>query len=258
MIRVKESIIGDLNLLREMNNLIYHGNDVRPVWAGAGIPVSLIRGFHGICSWAHMHWSMYFGFVIEYMVKKTHDKLDILDAACGAGHGTVTLADLFPNSHLVGLDLSKPCIEFCNKYNTLPNTEYVCGDAITHKYNQKFDYIFCLETLEHVLAIEHCDLVNNMLSHLKDDGLLFLTTPTNHINAADDTPEHGGHIGTLNVDRAFKFFEAYEDKIIASSFYNNKQLGSPRVSDYIIKESKETFGTRTHLKSHFRFIMRNQ
>jgi 2-polyprenyl-3-methyl-5-hydroxy-6-metoxy-1,4-benzoquinol methylase len=243
-------LITDRTMISEISKLNFDGDDVRPAWIGPGVPN---HNNSALGNWAHAHLSMYLGFIYELLTTCFEENLSILDVGCGSGHSCITIADIFKNSNVVGIDNNSSCISFANKFNCAENVEYVCEDAIFFDYEKEFDLIFCLETFEHISPSNHKSFMDNCFEHLKQGGMMFFTTPNNSINEKDSNK---GHIGMLNPKRAKEFFESYRNNIIDESYYDNKNLISLDMNDFIVKLPKEeNIGLAKDL-SHFRFVMK--
>jgi 2-polyprenyl-3-methyl-5-hydroxy-6-metoxy-1,4-benzoquinol methylase len=248
--------LNNLLILNELKSSCYTGNDIRASWIASYDTDTDILEFKNYARWSLQHWNMYKGFLDN--ITKKDDTIYILDAACGIGFNTKMLIEYIPNSKLIGVDMDEHSIIMANKYNNSDNIDYILGDLLTISYNVKFDYIFFLEILEHIKSCNHHIIIDKLLSLLKDDGLLFISTP-NELDNPDASTEH---IGLLNRERASEFIYKYKNNILNSQFYDNLKLDT---DNYIINESIETYEyTSSGIggilsapnKSHFKIVLK--
>lgn len=198
-------IINDIDILNEFKDLIYANDDIRPTWqGGGGAHTDLIEQYYYIAHWANQHWGLYRGFLFNENINY-NDPLTILDIGCGSGYCTRNLAEIFPNSQILALDIDRKCLDFCTKYNSHEIITYGKQDiTLLAPMNNTFDYIFCIETLEHIAHVNHIQLVHNMLKSLKNEqSKLFISTPKSQDIEREKTK---GHIGILN-DEYYNIFE---------------------------------------------------
>lgn len=248
--------LNNLNILEELKNSCYSGNDVRASWIANYAMDTDFGEFKNYAKWSLQHWNMYNGFLDS--INEKNKKIHILDAACGIGFNTKMLSENIPNSILTGVDLDENSINMANKYNSDKNITYIKKNLFDCSFDFKFDYIFFLEILEHIKSDDHYNIINKLLSLLTDDGFLFISTP-NELDNLDASTEH---IGLLNRERTKQFMEKYKNNIVNSQFYNNLKLHE---NDYIIDEPIETYQftssgiggvTGAPNKSHFKIILK--
>ncbi|MFZ1768643.1 MAG: class I SAM-dependent methyltransferase [Caldilinea sp.] len=115
-------------------------------------------------------------------VLETHIlKGPILDIACGAGYGAFLLAQAFPSVHVVGADYDQTAIRYATKHYRLPNLEFRFGDVLHWQESVGATQFFSVVSFD---TIEHCRhrelMLENLVDHLMDDGLLLLSTPSGH------------------------------------------------------------------------------
>lgn len=92
----------------------------------------------------------------------------VIDLGCGKGRFLHVLKSKFPNSYLYGLDISEEMLRFCPE-----GIETICGSILDIKYpDSYFDYVFCVETLEHALRIENA--IKEMVRILKNGGKIII------------------------------------------------------------------------------------
>src|SRR3989338_3113018 len=99
----------------------------------------------------------------------------ILDVGCYIGLISRFIAEKYPRSEVVGIDVVKEFIEAANVLSKSPNTSFIHGNILTAKIKEKFDVIIFLETIEHV------DNPIGMIRHfhklLNKGGTLIISTP---------------------------------------------------------------------------------
>ncbi|NJS16238.1 MAG: class I SAM-dependent methyltransferase [Nostocaceae cyanobacterium CSU_2_110] len=118
------------------------------------------------------------GLVTPYYLRNqkvidTKDKV-ILDAGCGTGYKSLTLAFANPGSKVVGVDLSQESIQFAEKrlqYHAVDNVEFhtLLLDDLP-KLGLEFDYINCDDVL--YLLPDAVAGLQAMKSVLKPDGII--------------------------------------------------------------------------------------
>lgn len=71
----------------------------------------------------------------------------VLEVGCGRGGGAHFLARRFQPSHLVGVDLSKETIRFCQRTHANPSLEFRHGNAMDLSFpDESFDAVFNIES----------------------------------------------------------------------------------------------------------------
>jgi len=85
----------------------------------------------------------------------------VLDIGCGNGALTYDLAK--KARKVIGIDLSPENIRFAKRRYSAPNIDYLVGDAIGYKFEQKFNVIILSNVLEHIKnRIEFLKSIRNM------------------------------------------------------------------------------------------------
>lgn len=235
----KNIIINDVDLLNNMKKMIFHDGDVRPVWVGGGFAKTEVKEFNNYANWANEHWSIYYSFIDDI---SNFDSKKILEAGCGSGFCSKNLSTFFKNSQIIAIDIDDLSIDFCKKYNFDDNIQYFSQDLITFNTDSKFDYIFLIETLEHIKHEYHNGIIKNLLNLLNNDGLIFICTP----NEEDFSNTERGHVGILTSYYFNKFKEEFKNNIKSIKYIDNKNLLSNDKS-LIINNSEG---------SHFRIILK--
>ncbi len=107
----------------------------------------------------------------------------IADVGCGTGHLLRYIHDNFNPSSLTGFEYSEAALRVAR--TVLPDAEFHYLD-IYEGTNLKFDIVFCVETLEHLLFPSKA--LKNLIDMISKSGVALLTVPDGRI----DTFE--GHI----------------------------------------------------------------
>ncbi|HDY67935.1 MAG TPA: methyltransferase domain-containing protein [Candidatus Scalindua sp.] len=96
------------------------------------------------------------------------DGKKIIDIGCGKGRFLQILKSKFSNAQLYGLDISEKMLSFC------PNeVETICGSMLDVRHpDGYFDYVYCVEALEHALRIENA--IKEVVRILKPSGKIVI------------------------------------------------------------------------------------
>lgn len=115
------------------------------------------------------------------IVKHTSGK-SILDLACGTGILTRKIAEKFPDSKVIGVDITQSYLELAKRNSSCKNISYVLQDAENLNLDSKFDCI----TSSYIP--KYCDakiLVKKCVEHLNPGGKIILhdfTYPKNFLH----------------------------------------------------------------------------
>ena len=84
----------------------------------------------------------------EWFVKKVAEKsYDICDLGCAEGDAIPILKDIFPNSRLIGIDVSSSAVERAmQKY---PFADFEEGDLFNNSDGEQYGVVFCSNVIEH-------------------------------------------------------------------------------------------------------------
>ena len=122
---------------------------------------------------------MYFGYLSicsGFLNDLDVSEMKILDAGCGDGRFLSELKNKGAKN-LYGVDYSESALSFAKLF--LPDVKFTNADLANLPYEDNFfDYIFLIETLEHI----HPEKTNNVLKELKrvlkPSGRLIVTVPS--------------------------------------------------------------------------------
>jgi 2-polyprenyl-3-methyl-5-hydroxy-6-metoxy-1,4-benzoquinol methylase len=205
------SMLEGLAIKEEMDEVAYKGTDNRPVWVGPYMPMTPDPGLSAMASWARTHYKFYLAFVERFMDKKGI----VLDIGCGAGQYTAMLARYAATAR--GLDHDTKAIDFAKKHNRTTGATFRWGNfphAI--KPSERFDYLFCIETMEHVWHDEQMVFLKAAFDVLSPDGMLFITTPNEQTSS-------GPHIGIWNTEHRKKVADHFGESVLYKGFISNQE-----------------------------------
>lgn len=130
-------------------------------------------------AWGYEYLS-YIHFVLDKVVQIGFESL--LDVGCGDGRFLFELSQGNAHNQLVGLDFSQAAIDFAKVLMRDTKVELVCGDiSDTNLFDQKFDIITLIETLEHIEFKEIQTLLKGIHNYLKEDGSFIISVPSKNM-----------------------------------------------------------------------------
>jgi tRNA (cmo5U34)-methyltransferase len=89
--------------------------------------------------------------LIDAVHFKPNDTIRIIDLGCGTGTLAKQIADRFPNSKIVCLDIASKMIELArHKLSDYKNIEYVVGDFSEIDFHEQFDVVVSSLALHHI------------------------------------------------------------------------------------------------------------
>src|SRR3989339_782851 len=110
---------------------------------------------------------------------KIQKETSILDAGCGDGRLCFELSKKYPEINNCGVDYSDRAIAFAKAFN--PHGEFYVNDLAKMRLNKKFDYIFLIETLEHIPPENIPAILQNLSGHLSLTGKIIITVPSRNL-----------------------------------------------------------------------------
>lgn len=117
--------------------------------------------------WHDRKWSVFKRLILSSI----NSPKKILEIGCASGHMTNLLAQLFPNSHIVGIDIYKPAVNEARK--RFPEIEFIEADAHNLPFPKtKFDLIVSSETIEHV--VDPAKMLHEITRVLKPFGIALI------------------------------------------------------------------------------------
>ena len=104
----------------------------------------------------------------------------IMDIGCGNGRDSLLFARNGLN--VVGVDASKIAIDKLNSLNYENSPLFVCDDFVTCKalYQAQYDYFYSRWTIHAISEHQEDELLSNITSSIKSEGLLFIEARTIH------------------------------------------------------------------------------
>jgi 2-polyprenyl-3-methyl-5-hydroxy-6-metoxy-1,4-benzoquinol methylase len=120
-------------------------------------------------------------FVAEYL--KDANNLVGIDCFCGNGYGSNILASKLRGSQITSYDASRGAIRSAKEFYRRKNIKFIRDSYPFEIKSSHYDFAVSLESIEHVEMYE--DLLANLISSLKENGLLFISVPNE-----DKIPHH--------------------------------------------------------------------
>jgi len=113
----------------------------------------------------------------EYVKPYCIDKC-VLDYGCGSGYGVIAMSEYAKS--VIGVDINKQIINYCNERYRKDNVTFkqVTADYHLPYENKYFDIIVSFQVIEHLSDVHR--YLYELKRLLKDEGLLFITTPNRH------------------------------------------------------------------------------
>jgi len=121
--------------------------------------------------------------------------VDVLDLACGEGHGSALLAQVARS--VVGIDTDSQVVEVARREHPQPNLTFEVGDAgALSLADAGFDVVVWFEALERLAAQER--ILAELRRVLRPGGLLVLGTPVQALHIAPATSPDPFHVHGLS------------------------------------------------------------
>ena len=138
-------------------------------------------------SWGYEYLS-YLHFVLEKVSQIEFKSL--LDVGCGDGRLLYELSRRFSGTQLVGLDYSQRAIDLA-KMMVDTEVQWLCGDIRDENlFDDKFDIITLVETLEHIKIDEIKAFLKAINNHLAEDGSFIITVPSKNLDLKKTHYQH--------------------------------------------------------------------
>lgn len=126
----------------------------------------------------------------------TFNQKTVADIGCGTGHLLKFISEEFDDVTITGFEYSDAAIKVAK--TTCPKATFFKFDIYQGTY-QKFDVVFCIEVLEHLLYPD--EALKNCLKIILNGGTLIITVP----NGRNDT--YLGHINFWSPESWKVFIE---------------------------------------------------
>ena len=108
----------------------------------------------------------------------------VADIGCGIGMIAEEIGRSFPESEVIGVDLSSANIQYAKKTVDLPNVTFFASD-ITSQIDQLrsaqptgYNVVFLIDVIEHVPENERAELLKSLASIATEGATLFLAYPS--------------------------------------------------------------------------------
>lgn len=118
---------------------------------GTGIPADVLGDFHG----GELNTALFTLILPGWLEAALHDRgwansdaLDVVDIGCGSGTSTATLAAMFPDASVTGVDLDANAISQAERRPQPSGVRFRCFDAT--QFDQPADLICIFDTLHEV------------------------------------------------------------------------------------------------------------
>ncbi|MBN1927145.1 MAG: class I SAM-dependent methyltransferase [Prolixibacteraceae bacterium] len=157
----------------------------------------------------------------------------ILDAGSGFGQYTYTVARMFPDSLIKGVDVKEEQILDCNQFflKLKLNDRVIFEKADLTKYieEEQFDLILSVDVMEHIE--EDVKVFENFYKSLRTNGMLLISTPSDQ--GGSDTHDHGTDSVTGFIEEHVRDgynFDEIKNKLRQAGFneiYVRYQYGKP-------------------------------
>ncbi len=142
-------------------------------------------------------WKEYFSYTnyLKTIIQNTfREGQSLLDAGCGDGRFLYELRNI--PIQLSGIDFSKRAIAFAKIFN--PDVQFYTDDLAVLGFEKRFDFVTCIETLEHIRPKDIDSVVQSLNTALRPGGLLLLTVPSMRLPQA---PKHYQHFSPQKLAR---------------------------------------------------------
>ncbi len=151
--------------------------------------------------------------ILEFLPIKSGMK--ILDLGTGSGYLSFAIAEKFPNSFIIGLDIVEKALETNRakaKKENVKNISFITYDGINFPFDEnEFDIVVSRYALHHFPDIQGSILEISRV--LKSGGFLFISDPTPNIG---DTSKFVDEYMQLKKDGHIKFYTKNEWKQICT------------------------------------------
>jgi 2-polyprenyl-3-methyl-5-hydroxy-6-metoxy-1,4-benzoquinol methylase len=144
----------------------------------------------------------------------------VLDAGCGEGFGTSTLAPIA--AEVVGVDYSQDAVEECRRLwcgPSRPNLRFERVDLTNPgDFRERFDVVFSFQVLEHIHDSQ--SFLRALRERLAPGGVLVLTTP-NRLRTVSENPYH---VREYTADELRAELSAVFDQVTIRGVHGNDKV----------------------------------
>ncbi len=122
---------------------------------------------------------------------------NVLEIGCAARGGAAILAETAKK--VTAIDISEDQVKWVRAHYPRSNITYLVGDIQAIPFpDRSFEAITCLDVIEHVP--EYRKALQQMFRVLKDNGVLFLTTPNKNRNAGKSVIDNEFHFHEFTLE----------------------------------------------------------
>lgn len=142
-----------------------------------------------------------------------NDIFSLIDVGCGGGTFLMSVKEYFPNTQLMGVDVSETAIKSLNDIGI----DGICSSLYSFEVNRKFDYIISSQVLEH---LNQPYLFTKKIKELsKPESIIMIDVPASDSYSAKkynkswvhwDLPRHSIIYSKKTIDYLFKDFTKIE------------------------------------------------
>ena len=134
-----------------------------------------------------LYWILDLMFLRSWHVRKAvrelynkEDSIKIFDAGMGFGQYTFFMANRFPNSNILAVDVKEDQVQDCKYFFSkcgLNNVAFEIADLTKINIDNLYDFILCVDVMEHIVDDEL--VFRNFSKALREGGKLLINTPSN-------------------------------------------------------------------------------
>lgn len=155
----------------------------------------------------------------------------VLDCACGAGYGSVILAEKAMSVR--GVDISENALKFARETYNRENTTYQCSDLNKISFpDDSFDVVVSIETLEHVEAPVCMDFLKKIRDWIKPGGMLIASTPMLRYQDGEPFVTNPYHINEMPKDEMIDLFGKIFNGFTIHYFHQKQGLFLPLTTEH--------------------------
>lgn len=111
---------------------------------------------------------------IRQLLRLVTPGASVLDAGCGSGLTGVLLGER--GCRVTGVDIDEGAIAFAR--SVAPRGVFEVADLTRLELGRRFDVVICSEAIEHLETDRHEMVLDRLLAHLAEPGMLLLTFPS--------------------------------------------------------------------------------
>ena len=157
------------------------------------------------------------------LVCKLIDNLNCADIACGSGYGSYIMGEYAKT--VKGFDISTKALNHANTHFLKENVSF---HNIKTLYDQKFDFVASIETIEHMTEKDGDKFLRKIANSINANGQLVISTPLNNTQYKENVTKF--HLREYSN-------EEFKLKLENNGFYIEKWHGQSNiVSERISKE----------------------